>query len=116
MLKIETAAGRIIAADTQASVAAIDQAVLSCSRLCGSIVEVSAASHMPIGAAQMALRNTADAIVAAIRGREEIANATRELLKVQSISTLRETSFGCPDGFPVKPSANVSGDVALVDS
>lgn len=114
MLKIEKAAGQIIAADTQASVAAIDQAVLVCSRLCGSIVEVSASSRLPIGAAQKALASTAEAISAAVRGREEIANATRELLRVQGMSTLEATSFGCPDGFPTKPSAHAVEDEAVV--
>lgn len=100
MLKIDHAAGQIIAADTQASVTAIDQAVLNCSRLCGSILEVSNSSRMPIGAAQRALASTAEALSAAVRGREEIAKATRELLKVQGRSSLQATSFGCPDGFP----------------
>lgn len=105
MLKIEQAAGQVIAADTQASVAAIDAAVLTCSRLCGSIVEVSSASQLPIGLAQRALGAAADAMMAAVQGREGIATATRELLRVQNISTLDTTAFGCPDGFPDKPAA-----------
>ena len=113
MLEIKNAAGQIIAADTQASIAAIDQAVLSCSRLCGSLVEVSASARLPVGTLQKALSNTAEAISAAVRGREEITFATRELRKVQAMSTLEATSFGCPDGFPLKLSALVPDDTAI---
>lgn len=108
MLKIEQAAGQVIAADTQASVAAIDAAVLTCSRLCSSIVEVSASSNLPISAAQKALGAAADALVAAVQGREGVAVATRELLKVQGLSTLQTTAFGCPDGIVPRPSGNAA--------
>ena len=105
MLKIEEAAGQVIAGDTQASIAAINAAVISFSRLCGSIVEVGTASDLPVSATQKALSATAKSLLAAVEGRDSIAAATRELIKVQSVSTLRATGFGCPDGIIPRPAA-----------
>lgn len=98
MHEIDQAAGQVVAADTQASVAAVDEAVLSFSRLCASIVEVSGSAKLPVSTLQKALSSAAQGMLAAVHSREEITNATRELLKVQHASTLRTTSFGCPGG------------------
>lgn len=100
MHRIEESAARVVASDTQASVGAIDQAVMSYSRLCASIVEVSNASELPVTAGQPALAKVAAGLAALIEGREHIASATRELIKVQGASTLRETAFECPGGLP----------------
>ena len=98
MHKIDQAAGQVVAADTQASVAAVDEAVISFSRLCASIVEVSGSAKLPVSTLQKALSSAANGMLAAVHSREEITNATRELLKVQNASTLRTTAFGCPGG------------------
>lgn len=100
MHTIEKSAGQVIAADTQASVSAIDQAVMSCSRLCASIIEVSHASNLPVAAGQQALVKLSAGLSAVIEGRQHIAEAARELLKVQARSNLQTVGFGCPDGFP----------------
>lgn len=100
MYKISHSSGEIIAADTQGSVQAVDQAVLTYSRLCASLVEVSGVSHLPVSACQPALTKIVTGLNALIEGRAHIAGATRDLLKVQEASTLRETSFGCPNGLP----------------
>lgn len=102
MYNFDQAAGQVIAADTQSSVAAIDEAVLSYARLCCSIVEVSGSSDLPVVAAQKALKSTVSGLNALIASREEIATATRELVKIQKISTLEAVSFGCPGGLPEK--------------
>jgi hypothetical protein len=100
MHQIGETAARVVVSDTQSSVGAIDQAVMSYSRLCASIVEVSNAADLPVTAGQPALAKVAAGLTALIEGREHIASATRELIKVQSASTLRETSFQCPGGLP----------------
>ena len=100
MHQINQSSGKVIAADTQGSVQAIDQAVLSYSRLCASVVEVSAASRLPITAGQPALARIAAGLAALIEGRAQIAEATRDLLKVQGASTLKEMAFECPNGLP----------------
>jgi hypothetical protein len=101
MHSIELAAAKVIASDTKSSVGAIDQAVMSYSRLCASIVEVSNASDMPVTAGQPALAKVAAGLSALVEGRELIAGATRELIKIQQASTVRETAFECPGGIPI---------------
>ncbi|KLE34740.1 hypothetical protein [Aurantiacibacter luteus] len=103
MHKIEQAAGQVIAKDTQESVDAVDNAVMSLAHLCASIVEVSKASKMPVGSAQMALASAGEGLSKLIASRAEISATTRELTLIQRRSTLRETAFGCPGGVPVEP-------------
>lgn len=100
MHNIETAAGRVVATDTQNSVDAVDQAVMSLAHLCASIVEVSKASRLPIGTAQAALANAGDSLTKLIASREDMSHATRELIAIQKASSLQTVSFGCPGGFP----------------
>lgn len=102
MHKIEKAAGQVIAADTQKSVSAIDQAVMSNALLCASIVEVNSAAKLPVTASQNALEYMAEGLTELVKSRGNIAAATRELLKIQKASSLNETSFGCPNGLPPK--------------
>lgn len=100
MHTIDTAAGRVVADDTQASVEAIDQAVMSLANLCSSIVEVSRASRLPIGTAQTALANTGEGLAKLIASRDDMSRATFELVQIQKGSNLQTVSFGCPGGFP----------------
>lgn len=106
MHHIELATAQIIASDTKSSVGAIDQAVMSYSRLCASIVEVSNASDLPVTAGQPALAKVAAGLSALVEGRELIASATRELIKVQQASTVREAGFQCPGGIPMGHAAS----------
>lgn len=112
MHNIEHSAGQVIAADTQASVAAIDQAVLSYSRLCASIVEVSHAANLPVAAGQPALAKMSAALAAVVAGRELVAGATRELLKIQGKSNLRTVGYGCPPELPVVGPLFETGEAA----
>ncbi len=100
MHRIQETAARVVVGDAQSSVGAIDQAVMCYSRLCASIVEVSNAADLPVTAGQPALTKVAAGLSALIEGREHIASATRELIKVQAASNLRETAFQCPGGLP----------------
>jgi hypothetical protein len=114
MYKIETAAGRVVANDTQNSVAAVDQAVVSLANLCASIVEVSKASDLPIDTAQTALSSAGASLAKLIASREDMSRATREMIAIQKASSLQTVSFGCPGGFPsahvkeTAPSAQVA--------
>ena len=100
MHTITKSAATVVAADTQSSVAALDQAFLTQARLCATIVEASSDSKLPIAATQKLL----DSITAGLRGlvasREEVVTAVREINKVQARSNMREESFGCPNGLP----------------
>ena len=105
MHRIQESAAKVVVGDTQSSVGAINQAVMSYSRLCASIAEVSNACDLPVTAVQPALAKVAAGLTAVVEGREHIANATRELIKIQLNSTLRETSFQCPGGIPTSGKA-----------
>lgn len=96
MHDIEPAAGQVVAKDTQNSVDAVDRAVMSLAHLCASIVEVSKASHLPIGTAQSALANAGEGLARLIASREAMSQATRELTAIQKASNLRTVAFGCP--------------------
>lgn len=96
MYEIETAAGQVVATDTQNSVDAVDKAVMSLANLCASIVEVSKASHLPIGTVQGALANAGDGLSRLIASRADMSHATRELTAIQMASSLQTVSFGCP--------------------
>ena len=96
MHDIETAAGRVVANDTQKSVEAVDQAVMSLAHLCASIVEVSKASHLPVSTAQGALSMAGMSLTKMIDSRDDISRATRELVKIQKASNLETVNFGCP--------------------
>ncbi|MCH2459190.1 MAG: hypothetical protein MK186_14250, partial [Henriciella sp.] len=94
------AAGQVVATDTQNSIDAVDRAVMSLAHLCASIVEVSTASRLPINTAQTVLANAGDGLSKLIASRADMSEATRQLAQIQRQSSLRETSFGCPTGFP----------------
>lgn len=113
MHRIQEAAAKVVVSDTQSSVGAIDEAVMSYSRLCASIVEVSNAADLPVTAGQPALAKVAAGLAALIEGREHIAAATRELIKVQRDSSLRETAFQCPGGLPQTGMAEPSAAPAM---
>lgn len=99
MYAIETAAGNVVASDTQNSAEAIDKAVMSLAHLCASIVEVSSASNLPIVTAQSALTNAGSGLNKLIGTRHDLATATSEMLKVQKASNLETVGFGCPPRF-----------------
>lgn len=96
MYSIDTAAGQVVASDTQKSVDAVDQAVMSLAHLCASIVEVSKASNLPISTAQDALANAGSGLTKLIASRADMSTATRELVGIQNSSSLQTVSFGCP--------------------
>ena len=96
MHNIEITAGQVVANDTQKSVEAVDQAVMSLAHLCASIVEVSKASRLPVSTAQDALSMAGMSLTKMIDSREGISDATRELIKIQKASNLDTVAFGCP--------------------
>ncbi|MDG6078923.1 hypothetical protein E3U23_06920 [Erythrobacter litoralis] len=96
MYDIEQAAGQVVASDTQKSVDAVDQAVMSLAHLCASIVEVSKASNLPIKTAQLALANAGEGLSKMIGTRQDLGHATKELRRIQDASTLQTVGFGCP--------------------
>lgn len=105
MYSIDNSAGQVVASDTQRSVEAVDQAVMSFAHLCASIVEVSKASNLPISTAQNALANAGSGLTKLIASRADMSSATRELIEIQKSSSLQTVLFGCPTGFPMAHSS-----------
>lgn len=107
MHKIKEQVGHVVAADTQASVAALDMAVLMQSRLCASSIEAATDSRLPMAATQGLLESLSAGINGLVESRAKLATAVRHLNVIQGRSTLRETSFGCPNGvYPIKGALN----------
>lgn len=111
MYAIDQAAGQVVATDTQNSVDAVDRAVMSFAHLCASIVEVSKASNLPISTAQGALSSASSGLRRLVETREDMSEATRQLIAIQRDSSLETVSFGCPDGFPAPPLAQAAETV-----
>jgi hypothetical protein len=106
MHEIKHAVGAVVAADTQASITALDQAVAQQSRMCASIIEAAHDSNLAIATTQPLLDAMATGLRGLVDSRASLAKAAREVARIQGRSTLRETSFGCPNGLaPWKLSA-----------
>lgn len=112
MHNIKQQVGQVVAADTQASVAALDMAVLMQSRLCSSSIEAASASQLPIAATQGLLESLSAGISGLVESRAKLAVAVRHLNVIQGRSNLRETNFGCPGGvYPIKGSLQEAEDI-----
>lgn len=109
MLEIKNTTGSVVASDTQASVAALDNAVLTQARLCASVVEAAAESKMPVGATQKLLQAMADSMSGLVASRLEVVAVVREINLIQSMSNLKTTSFGCPNG-PLPPTGLINAE------
>lgn len=106
MYNIKQSVGGVIAADAQASVAALDSAVLMQARLCASALEAAADSQLPIAATQGLLESLSSGINVLVQSRAELAKAVRHINLIQARSNLRETGFGCPNGWAPTAGAN----------
>lgn len=98
MYKISEQLGQVVAADTQSSVASLNNAVIAQSRMCATVLEASEAARLPVSTVQKTLEALATGLARLVASRSELSTAVRELSEIQSCSNLRETSFGCPNG------------------
>jgi hypothetical protein len=108
MHEIKHAVGAVVAADTQASITALDHAVAQQSRMCASIIEAAHDSNLAIATTQPLLDAMATGLRGLVDSRASLAKAAREVARIQGRSTLRETSFGCPNGPYPRPSASLN--------
>lgn len=97
MHQIKHTSGAVVAAEAQASVAAIDAAVLTQARLCASVIEAANESNVPVAVAQKLLQSMTAGMSGLVASRMDIVNTVRELTLIQKKSSLKTTSFGCPD-------------------
>lgn len=112
MHEIKHAVGNVVASDTQASVAALDNALVMQSRMCASIIEAASDSRLPIAATQSLLENLAYGINGLATSRGNMVVAVRELTRIQAGSNLETTSFGCPGGLE---RSRTSGSLEMAD-
>jgi hypothetical protein len=102
MHQIKHAVGSVVASDTQSSIVALDRAVAQQSRMCASVIEAAHDSNLAIATTQPLL----DALSASVRGlvesRANLAEAAKQIALIQARSNLRETGFGCPNGWAGK--------------
>lgn len=118
MHQIKRTTGDVVAADTQASVSAIDYAVLSQARLTASLVEAAKDSQLAAASTQKLLQSMTNGMNVLVASRAELVTAVREINMIQLRSNLKATSFGCPDGGPIKGSdydAPVRADADLIE-
>lgn len=104
MHQIKKTTGDVVAADTQTSVSAIDYAVLSQARLTASLIEASKDSDLAAASTQKLLQSMTNGMNILVSSRAELVTAVRAINMIRLRSNLQATSFGCPDGEPIKPS------------
>lgn len=97
MHEIKHSSGAVVAAETQASVAAIDTAVLTQARLCVSVIEAANDTNAPVVTVQKLLQSMTAGMSGLVASRMDMVNTVRELTLIQRRSTLDASDFGCPD-------------------
>lgn len=107
MHNIKESSANVVAADTQASVTALDQAMLTQSRLFSTVVETAAESKLPVGTAQKLLHNLATSMAGLVASRADMVTAVSQINLIQMRSNLNATAFGCPK--VVEPDGNGTG-------
>ena len=110
MFDIKNSTGSVVAADTQASVAALDGAVLAQARLCASVLEAATESKLPARATQKLLQSMSEGMSGLVNSRAEVVAAVREINLIRHKSNLKTTAFGCPNDF-WEPSGNSETEV-----
>ena len=98
MLNIQDNIGMLIADETQGALRAIDDAILTKLRLCTTLVEAFEDTNLPVGPSQKLLQSIATGLNHIVAGRGEMAQTVRTLTAIKAGSSLRETSYNCPQG------------------
>lgn len=98
MFKIEEATGLVVAEDTKTTIAAIDRAILSKTRLASSIIEASDQTGLPMAHSQKLLEGMARGFEHLVAGRGDMLAVVRQLTAIKGRSSLEVVDFGCPTG------------------
>ncbi len=97
MLNIAETSGMVVAADTKATIRAIDQALIEEARFCSTIVEASALAGMPMAQSQKLLESMARSFEHLVASRADLLSVVRQLSVIKSHSNLDGIDYGCPD-------------------
>jgi len=98
MFKIEENTGLVVAEDTKSTISAIDNAILSKTRLTTSIIEASEQSGLPVAQSQKLLEGMVRGFEHLVAGRADMLTVVRHLTAIKGGSNLKVVDFGCPDG------------------
>ncbi|MBN8831119.1 MAG: hypothetical protein J0G94_10980 [Sphingomonadales bacterium] len=102
MFKIAETTGLVVAEDTKLTIAAIDNAILSKTRLASSIIEASEQSGLPMAQSQKLLEGMARSFEHLVAGRGDMLTVVRQLSAIKGHSTLDVVDYGCPNGLTAR--------------
>ena len=99
MIRFRDSAGLVVAADVQASVASVDEALLNGARMCVSVLEAFRDAGVPISQSQKVLQSMTSGLASVVAGRADMTSVVKQLTLLQARSNLAVESYGCPDGW-----------------
>ena len=112
MYKFDTASIPVLQADTQAAVAAADDALLTNAVLLSSILQTAKTANLPINVTQDLYGNMVEGSVKLLEGREQLRKSVRMMQAISKRNPDAPEALGCPWDPPsasarqLKPSAN----------
>ncbi len=115
MLKIEETTGLVVADDTRSTIAAIDRAILSKTRLASTILEASEQSGLPMAHSQKLLEGMVRGFDHLVAGRADMLAVVRQLTAIKGKSSLEVVDFGCPDGLEPRVAMPAKAELLPVD-
>jgi hypothetical protein len=89
--------GALVAADTQGTLKALDDAILSELKLCTTLVEAIQGNGIPVASSQKLLNSVTSGLSHIVAGRGEMATAVRQLNVLKKDSNLVVYDYGCPN-------------------
>jgi hypothetical protein len=98
MQNFDVNVGTLVAADTQGTLKALDDAILSELKLCTTLVEAIQGGDVPIASSQKILSSVTSGLSHIVAGRGEMATAVRQLTILKRDSNLSVYDYGCPNG------------------
>jgi len=99
MYEFRPGAGAVVAADTQNTISAVDDALLNGVKMCASVIEATQGSNLPATQSQKLLVSLTGGIQSVVQGRGEIVAAIRQLTAIKAGSNFAPENFGCPAGW-----------------
>ncbi len=99
MLKFHPGVGQLVAADTQNTFAAVDDALLQSVRMFATVLESAKGSNLPSAQSQRLYSGLNAGLSGIVAGRSELVSTLRLLVKIKGESNFAPEDFGCPAGW-----------------
>lgn len=100
MLRIQAAAVPVVAAETQAILAATDRALLAHAQMFVAVLEGAQGSNVPMHITQDLYARIAAHGGKLVEGRDDLRHLITRLTGIKNRSDQRELALGCPMGAP----------------